>query len=279
MDLLHLVVLVMLVALMFGTGLKVDRGRILAVLRDTGLIGRVLLANIVLVPLYGIVMVNAFHLSAFVAIGVLLMAIAPGVPFIVKSGVAKDGGGLNLAATLAFLLPAVAVVTVPLTLWLVLPLELQAPIHLRSTLVTLVLFQLLPLIIGAVVRTRAPSAADRLERPLSLVFLVAAAALIVLLAPTIGKAIGTIYGTGGLLAAVILALLSLVTGWFLGGAKRDFRSTLAIGTTLRNAGIALAIAKENFPDDGVSAAVLSYLVVQFVVVTLFNVYLKRTEKA
>lgn len=279
MDLVKLIVLVMLVSLMFGTGLKVDRAGLAAVLRNTSLLGRVLLANIVLVPLYGVVMVQVLHLSAFVATGILLMAVAPGVPFIVKAGVGKGGGSLDLAAALAFFLPVVAVVTVPFTLWVVLPLELSEPLRLGHTLVTLVLFELLPLVIGVIVRDRAASLADRLERPAQFLFLLMVVATLVLLAPTIGKALGTIYGTGGILAAAVIALLSLATGWFLGGPDRDFRSTLAIGTTLRNIGIALAVAKENFTDDAVTAAVLTYVVVQILAMLSFSTYLGRTKKA
>jgi BASS family bile acid:Na+ symporter len=279
MDLAHLIVLVMLVALMFGAGLKVDRAGLAAVLRNTGLLGRALLANIVLVPLYGVVLVQMLHLSAFVATGILLMAVAPGVPFLVKAGVGKGGGSVDLAATLAFFLPVVAVVTVPLTLWVVLPLELQEPIRLGHTLVTLVLFELLPLVIGVVVRDRATMIADRLERPAQFLFLLMIVVILAKLAPAIGKSLGTIWGTGGILAAIIIALMSLATGWFLGGPDRDFRSTLAIGTTLRNIGIALAVAKENFTDDGVSAAVLTYLVVQVLTMLSFSVYLTRSKKA
>lgn len=279
MDLTQLIVLVLLVALMFGTGLKVDRAGLAAVLRNTTLLVRALLANIVLVPLYGIVLVQALHLSAFVATGILLMAVAPGVPFIVKAGVGKGGGSLDLAATLAFFLPVAAVVTVPFTLWVVLPLEVAEPIRLGHTLVTLVLFELLPLLIGVVVRERAATVADRLERPAQFVFLLMLVAVLVKLAPAIGKSLGTIYGTGGILAAIVIALLSLATGWFLGGPDRDFQKTLAIGTTLRNIGIALAVTKENFADDGVSAVVLTYLVVQVVATSSFSAFLARSKKA
>ena len=278
MDLVHLIVLVLLVALMFGAGLKTDRHDVVKVLKNGSLIARALLANVVLVPVYGVVLVQLFHLNAFVATGILLMAIAPGVPFVVQSGAGKDAGSLSLAETLAVLLPTIAVVTVPISAFIVMPLESQAPIHLGPTLVTLVLFQLLPMAIGAYVHERDQALADRLERPVQIVFLLAAVTLLILIGPSIGKAIGVIYGSNGIEAAIIMAVVSMATGWYLGGPERDFRHTLAVGTTLRNVGVALAVAKENYSDQGVEAAVICYLVVQFVIVQIFHTVMVQRRR-
>src|SRR5579883_2959596 len=78
--------------MMLHTGLQVNRERVRAILTNYGMLGRAFLANFVLVPIYGVLLVRAFHLSAPIATGVLLMAISPGVPFVVMSGGRQKGG-------------------------------------------------------------------------------------------------------------------------------------------------------------------------------------------
>ena len=43
----------MLVSLMLGAGMEINREHLMAALRDVGLMSRALLANFVLVPLFG----------------------------------------------------------------------------------------------------------------------------------------------------------------------------------------------------------------------------------
>src|SRR5579863_2411690 len=111
-----IVAIVLLVSLMLHTGLLVNVAHLKTALRDVGLLARAFLANFVIVPLLGVLFARVvFHLSDPIATGVLLMAICPGVPFVVLSGGRRKGGSLGLAVELAFLLPLVSVVTVPIT--------------------------------------------------------------------------------------------------------------------------------------------------------------------
>ena len=43
---------------------------------------RVVLANFIVVPIIGVFVVRVFALDDLIAVGILLMAIAPGVPFL-----------------------------------------------------------------------------------------------------------------------------------------------------------------------------------------------------
>ena len=155
-----LVAVLLLIALMFHTGLQVDREHLLAVLKNYGLLARAFLANFIIVPLLGVAIVRLFHLSEAIAIGVLLMAISPGVPFVVLSGGRKKGGSLGFAVSLAFLMPLVSIITVPITARLVLPSDAQ--ISTNSLLVSLLGFQLVPLLLGIFAGDRAPALAERL---------------------------------------------------------------------------------------------------------------------
>jgi bile acid:Na+ symporter, BASS family len=272
-----LVAVLFLIALMFHTGTEVDRLHLFAVLKDYGLLARAFLANFIVVPLLGVAAVRLFHLSEPIAIGVLLMAISPGVPFVVLSGGRKKGGSLGLAVSLAFLMPVASIITIPITARLVMPSD--AEISANSLLVSLLAFQLVPLLLGIFVGDRAPALAQRLRRPIAIVVIFLVVTLLVLLGRPIGAAVASVYGSRGMFAMLCLVVLSLVTGWILGGRRREFRRTLAIGTALRNIGLALVIATTAFRGTQTSAAVMTYLVIQFAVVTLIGVFFARTAEA
>ncbi len=269
-----IVAIVLLVSLMLHTGLQVNVAHLKLVLKDYGLLGRAFLANFVVVPLLGVLFVRVvFHLSDPIATGILLMAISPGVPFVVLSGGRRKGGSLGFAVALAFLLPALSIVTVPITASLVLPGNL---ISANSIVLSLVVFQLVPLLLGILVSARAPQVAARLLRPLLLIVLVVVIALLVVLGGPIARAIGTVYGSLGMLAAACIVLLSLFTGWVLGGRERAYRRTLSVGTALRNVGLAALLATSVFGRGDVAAAVLTYFIVQMVLATLLGVFYTKS---
>jgi bile acid:Na+ symporter, BASS family len=267
--------IVMLVALMLDAGLQANREHLVAVLKNYGLVARALLANFVIVPIVGVVIARLFHLDAFVATGFLLMTIAPGVPFLVQAAGQKAGGSLGFAIALAFLMPALSVVTIPITTRLVLPDYAQAHLPLAKTLITLVLFQLVPLLIGMGIADRAPAVAAKIRRPTSLLFLVAVLALLVLLGPALIKAVTGVYGSRGMLAELVAVLVCIGVGWLLGGPEAPYRVTLGIATALRNIGICAMIATTVFPDSLVAPTVFTYLIIQVIVTTIFRVAFHR----
>ena len=273
----RLIAAIMLVSLTFGAGLQVNREHLRAVFHNLGLLGRALLANFIIVPLLGVLLANLFRLPPQVATGFLLMAIAPGVPFVLAS-VRKRGGSLGLAVALAFILPLLSIVTVPITAGLVLPTAAKADLPMSRFVLTLVLFQLLPLLAGIAFGALAPGSAARLGRPLQILFLASALALIVMLGPELVHGIASVYGSNGMLAMLCLVLLSMATGWLFGSPAREDRRVLAIGTTLRNIGLCAVAATSSFSDPLVAATVLTYFVIQFVIVTLFGVYFARTAR-
>jgi bile acid:Na+ symporter, BASS family len=270
--------IVMLVSLTFGAGLQVDRDHLFAILKNFSLLSRALIANFILVPLFGALVAHAFGLPAPIATGFLLMAIAPGVPFVMTS-VRKRGGRLALAVALAFFMPLLSLITIPITAALVLPPGAQAQLPISKFVPTLLLFQILPLILGIAAGRRIPGLTDRLERPLQIVFFAAVAALLVVLFPTIVRDIGVIYGSRGMFAMLTLVLLSLVTGWLLGGPHREDRRVLAIGTGLRNVGLCATIATSTFASSDVAASVLTYLIIQAVIVSALGIYFTKTAQS
>lgn len=268
---------IMLVSLTFGAGLQVDREHFKAILRNTGLLGRAFLVNFVLVPVFGVALVRLFHLPAPLATGLLLMAIAPGVPLVLAS-VRKRGGRLGFAVALALFLPLLSIATIPATAALVLPTAAKAELPLTRFVPTLVLFQLMPLLIGVVVGGRFPLLANRLGKPLQIVFYGSAVLLVAVLVPTIARDVATVYGSHAMWAEFCLVVLSAGTGWLLGGPASEDRRVLAIGTALRNIGLCALIATTSFDQPEVAATVITYFVMQFIVSTALGAYFTRTAK-
>jgi BASS family bile acid:Na+ symporter len=272
-----LLAVVVLVSLTFGAGLQVERDHLVAIFKNVGLLGRALLANFVIVPVLGVLIAKLFRLPPLIATGFLLMAIAPGVPFIL-SNVRKRGGSLGFAVELVFFLPLLSVVTVPFTARLVLPIQERAELPLGHFLVTLLLFQLLPLLLGIVVAGLLPAAAAKLERVFHVLFLLSVLALVVLFAPKLVKDVAAVYGSNGMLAMLCMAILSLLTGWVLGGPARETRRILGIGTALRNIGLCAVVATTSFKETQIASAVLTYLLIQFVVTSIAGIYFTRTAE-
>jgi len=224
-----------------------------------------------------VAIVKLFRLPLPVATGILLMAIAPGVPLVLAQ-VRKRGGRLSLAVELAVALPLLSIITVPLTAAWVLPASVKAELPLGQFAVTLLLFQLLPLLLGIFVGARFPGAAARLTAPFNYIFFAAAIALLALLSRAVIHGVESVYGSRGMLAMLTLTLLSMAAGWLLGGPAREDRRILGIGTTLRNVGLCSLIATTTLRSSEIAASVLMYLLIQFVVVTLFGAYFTRRAK-
>jgi bile acid:Na+ symporter, BASS family len=277
-KIVQIVSIVMLVALMLDAGMQANREHLVAALKNYGLLARALIANFVIVPIVGVLIARLLQLDAAIATGFLLMAIAPGVPFLVRAAGRQPGGSLGFATALTFILPALSVVTIPITSRLVLPLDAQAHLPLTQFLTTLVLFQLVPLLIGLLVSYSAPALALKLTRPLTLIFAVAVVALLAMLFPMLVKSVTGVYGSRAMLAELCIVLFCIGTGWLLGGPEVPHRRTLSIATALRNIGLCALIAATAFPDSLAEATVFTYFIVQFIVVIIFRVLFQRAAQ-
>ncbi|MEJ2431594.1 MAG: hypothetical protein P8075_22180, partial [Deltaproteobacteria bacterium] len=113
---------VFFVSTMFSIGLAVTADEFLAALQDYQLLVRVLLANLVIVPALGLILVAIFRLPTDVETAILLLAMAPGgIQAIQFTG--KVRVYLAFAASVTFLLSIVAIVLTPLLAEIILPVE------------------------------------------------------------------------------------------------------------------------------------------------------------
>ena len=267
-------VLLFLTTLMFLVGLQVSLPDILAIARNYGLLARSLLANVVVFPILAVLLTAPVHLPREVLIGVLLMAAAPGVPFLPRMvGAAK--GNLIFAIDLMIVLQVVSVVTTPVTLNMILPVEDAVKVPVLRTITTLVLFQLLPLALGMLVRQRAAQHAAAIAKPVSALSTLGLIGTVVFLIVPHLNVLAKVAGGGALMSILLLVVVAWPIGWVLGGPEVSIRKILAIGTSLRNVGLCLLIATREFPDTGVATAVTAYFLIQAVANLVYAKYLGR----
>jgi BASS family bile acid:Na+ symporter len=264
---------------MIASGLQVDWARMRETFAQVGLLGRALLANFILVPAFAYLLIRYFNTTEYVAVGILLMSMAPGVPFLVNSAGRKVGGSLSFALEIAFLFSALSLITIPITASLLLPPEALAHAPLTKFLVTLVLFQIVPLFIGALLAPRLSAAAtERLTKVLNLIFFAALLVLLVIVFPKLVEVVSSTYGSGHIAIIAAVGVFSAVVGWLLGGPIRDYRRTLSIATLMRNIGLCSLIAATSFPQTAVAPAVITYFLVTFILSLPIRVAYGRTKE-
>jgi bile acid:Na+ symporter, BASS family len=275
-ELQKITAIILLISMMLNAGVQADRAEIVDVLKNYGLLLRALLANFIVVPLIAYFVTSVLHVSDLVATGILLMAIAPGVPFVILAGGRGKGGSHALSVTLAVLLPLLSFVTIPIMAQLVLPVYDRVSVP-PGQLYALLLLQIAPLLAGMLLAAIAPALARSLIVPLGRITVIALLALLAILVPGITRSLVTIFGSLGIIAVIAVDVGALATGWLLGGPRRDERFTLAIGTALRNPAIAMVIATEKFPGPMVPAVITTYFLIQFLGAALSGNLLTRNR--
>lgn len=274
---------VALAALMAAFGIQLTRGDIRRTIREYNLVGRWLLANLVFVPLLALLFGRVFNLSQPAVLTLVLVAVAPGAPFIPLL-IRLAGEDSHEAVRLTTALTVISVVTVPLFVAAMLfVLQIETAVSPWRFFLPLTLVLLVPVTAGILVRALRPELADRLARPvvsLANTSLVLALGIALLLG--FDRIIGvfvTLFATGALLLISLFVFTSIGIGWMLGGPTQQSRRILALGTAGRNINIALFIAVAVFPDTGVNGGIIAFTVLMFVNSILVALYWKRAKVA
>ena len=232
------------VSSMLVMGLTLTVGQIVQPLRNVRLVLLALFAAFVVIPATALLLRAVIPLDQPLQIGLLLMACAHGAPFLPKMAqLAK--ADLAYSVGLMTLLIVVTVIYLPLVLPLLLP-----GVSVDGGEIALSLFgqMLVPLGIGLVVRARWEEAADEAAKPLAQISNVSLVLLMVLmLGLNIENVIG-LFGSGALLAVLILTVVAAGTGYFLGGPSKDTRSVTALGIALPNMAASFLVASGSFSD-------------------------------
>lgn len=262
---------------MLSLGLLLAREQIEAALRRRVLLGALLLGTVIPVPLIAVLAVKLFGITGAAAAGIVLMAISPGAPIAMRRAI-EAGGHSAFAPALHLAIVLCAVVTVPASVavldfvfdkdFSVSPLDIARQVFFA---------QLLPLSLGAALRTLRPAIAARIDAPLArvsnLVLLAAAAALTIVLWPLLVQA-----GWTPFVAGVALSACALLVGAALSWRDATVRPAGAVATAMRNPGLALIVAAANKLPATVVAAVFSYALGAALLITAFVIWQGRRAK-
>lgn len=275
-ELIPLVIQTSILLLVFGLGLHATLEDVTYLFRRPGLLVRALLAMGVVVPFVAAVLAAVFDLYPPVEIALLLLAVSP-VPPILPGKQLKLGGHASYVYGLLVTAALFAIVLVPLMIE-VLGWVFQRDAHIAPAAIAKVVLitVLAPIVAGLAVRHFAPALAERIASfvtRLGTVLLVAGLLPILI---TAWPGIVSLIGNGTILAIAAVVIAGLIAGHLLGGPDPDDRTALAIASAMRHPGVALAIAKVNFPDEKlVFAAVLLFAVVNVIVTIPYAAWRRR----
>jgi BASS family bile acid:Na+ symporter len=260
--------------MMFSAATATSKREIRRVSGERKLLARAFLANVVVVPTLAIALLHALHLYGDLATGAVLAAICPGAPFGTFLA-ARTRGDVALAVILTCALTVVALVTTPITSWLIFGPEKMVALPRGLGLLVTALIVLLPAVLGQALRRRSAPVAVRLAKTAGFLAFLALIAANVAAGGLRSSGVRAIGGQG---SALILALVvvSMGVGW-LAGRSPGTRATLATSTGLRNVGLAFLFAEYKSPGTQVVLGVAAYSVLMLVPNFAFAAMMRRRQ--
>ena len=231
--------LVFVVGSMSAMGLGLTVARITQPLRDTRLVIALLFVNFVVVPAAAIAAARLLPMEDAAATAVVLIGCVAGAPFLPKlAQLARSN--LALAVGAMVLLMVVTIAYAPIVVPLAVP---GATVDAWEIARSLILFMLIPLGLGLVVRARYPELADdwvgKAGHASTMGLLLGIGSALML---TWREVIGAI-GTWVFVGMAVILVVGLVAGWLAGiGRPSSERTLLGLATANRNIAAALVIA-------------------------------------
>ncbi len=264
-DLLQLIeklsVLAFLISSMLAMGLTLTLRAMIAPLRDRRLVLLALGLNFVVAPGYAWLVTFVIPPDHQHAIGLLLLGGAAGAPFLPKV-VQAARGDVALAAALMGLLTLGTIVFLPVAL----PLMIGG-FHADAWSIAqpLLLFIVLPMAVGMFLKSRAAALAARAAPLFGIIGNITLVLFFALLIALNLRALLGILGSFVVVAALLYFSGLFFISWLLGGVKPEARGALALATTGRNFGAALAPAANSFHDPKITTMILVGAIVCVVV--------------
>lgn len=257
---------------MAAMGLSLTVLRIVTPLRDVRMVVLLLLANFVVVPAAAIAATRVLPMDQDSATAVVLIGCVAGAPFLPKlAQLAK--ADVALAVGSMVLLMVVTVFYAPIVVPLVIPGVTVDPLAVAQSLV---LFMLIPLGIGLLIRARLSELADSWVGPVGQASTVGlllgiTSALFVSWQDVIG-AIGTWIFVG----VAIVLVAGLASGWLAGVGRSGDRVLLGLATAQRNIAAAIVVAT-TIGGDVVVLTLVGALVMPIVLIVLAGAIGKRVD--
>ena len=234
---------------MLTLGLGLTIAQIIAPFKKIRIVIRALIANFILVPVFALGLVNWFPVSDGVRIGIILVSLGGGAPFIPLI-VAKARGDVAGAVGLMVLLLVATLCFMPL----VVPLMLSGvSVSAWDIAQSLMAIMLAPLIIALFMRARFPVFAQRIQPYAARLTNMS---ILILIIAVLFLYTDIIISSADILPIILLFFLgAMFIGYLSGGKKRDIRLIFSVGTGLRNPPVAILVASQSFSTEPIAAIV------------------------
>ena len=266
----RMLVFVFMITAMLAVGLRSTTRDLRSLMATRGLLARSLLANFVIVPIIGIVLIRVLPLKPPVATALLILACTPGGISALQFTTKIKGAAL-LAGSGTFLMSILAVFLSPVLLGLALPGGMSVVVPYGRAVLFVLVFLLLPLVVGMVVGSRTAPLADKLAKVLGIISAVSFVTVVLLLMGTRKAAMNSV-GKDGLLVMLVFILVSMLVGWLMGGSTQGSRHALATVTGMRNVALGLLIALKTFPDASVQGPLVAFSALMVPPNLLYTIY-------
>jgi BASS family bile acid:Na+ symporter len=261
-------------SVMTSIGTTITPRELLGHFRVPSLLIRGLVSVLVVVPTIGFAAGSALGLTMPEKVGVALMAIAPGAPLALRRALGS-GAHAGFAATLQI---AVAILAVPaMPLWVFIGnwiLGTHGFVDVAAVAKQITLAQLLPLLLGAILKSVAPAMGAWIGGVLG------RAGAILLIAAILSQVVDLHYlilstRLWPTAAASLTTVAALASGHLLGGASPEVRHAVAIASALRNVGLAMLVAIVNRAPPAVQVAIVGYAIAAVIIVSVYIVLRSR----
>lgn len=263
-TLYNLMGLVFVLGTIISMGLSLTITQITGPLRNGRFVVVALLANFVVPPILAFLLIQVFSLDESLATGLLLVSLAAGAPALPKTAVFAKVD--TAAATgLMVLLVVATIIVLPIALPLLLTDISVTFWDIASGLVYLIL---IPLAISLFVRARYPDVAASAQPMFAQASNLSLLILLVLMVVLNFSDVVSLLGSGGLLASLILVILTVVGGYLLGKLGKAESWIQALGAGQRNIAAAMVVATMNFGNDEVVMVVVYSLIVMIILIPL-----------
>ncbi len=278
-TLAHFLATHFLAMLMLSVGLRTDRA-LFRELRARGpVLARALVIVWLVVPMLALTAIYILRPPQLVAISLMVMAICPGVPLVLrKSQKAHGDPQTSLLLVISTALTAVVLVPVWATL-LSQTTPIEVSLAASDVLRVVVPVVLAPYVLGRAINTLWPRAAGQLARVADVLFVagfaVIALAVLVRRIPSFDA-----LTLRGLLAAIIISLGAALLGYLTTSAPLEGRISVGYGAALGNPALALAVianVAEVRDRPAVVGLVVALVLVRGVALIPFNFWIHRKE--
>jgi arsenite transporter len=229
---------IFIITSMVTLGLSNTVHQIFAPLKDKNLIIRVILVNFILVPALACLLVAGFALPPGLALGLILIGMAAGSPFLPRV-TQIEAGKRELAGALGVLLTILSVFYIPV----VVPFLGQGGRSIRPLylFVAFVVMILLPLGIALRLRSGREEKVAKILPWLDRTSYGAFFAAFIGIIYVFFDQLAAIIGAGGFIAMIIFILAAFGIGYLCAGNKAGMRGVFAFGTAQRNLAVALVL--------------------------------------